>query len=347
MSGQLVGERNGSTVVRSYVYGRELAAMYAGSTPQYLSTDEVGSVTVSRNAGATPQRTFTYEPYGKIKAQTAASGAPALPVMYAGGLTLDQGTSYQFGGRRYSSANLTFNTVDQGGTGEAYSYASGNPIQLADPTGLFSWSNFLQDVNQISGYVASGAQIVAMGCAATIVCAPAAPFIEGVAGVGAAVNLGSGVILGAQACAKGSCSGLIADLAFSLVGARFASGKLPGGAGRGAGTAANGAGDALNGVRLGQQLARESAHSVFTSSGRLSSGAIADSREIISGSRLGNKDLIQRLTSDGSNIADWGKYTTRTHQSPSGDFQVHFYMNRSTGAIDYGYDYKVIFNGAR
>ena len=100
--------------------------------------------------------------------------------------------------------------------------------------------------------------------------------------------------------------------------------------------AANGADNVVNGTRLGQQLARESADSVFTSSGRLSSGAIADSRQIIPGSRLGNKDLIQRLTSDGSDIADWGKYTTRTHQSPSGDFQVHFYMNRGTGAIDYG-----------
>ena len=111
--------------------------------------------------------------------------------------------------------------------------------------------------------------------------------------------------------------------------------------------AANGADNVLNGTRLGQQLARESADSVFTSSGRLSSGAISDSRQIIPGSRLGNRDLTQRLTSDGSDIADWGKYTTRTHQSPSGDFQVHFYMNRSTGAIDYGYDYKVILNGAR
>ena len=115
---------------------------------------------------------------------------------------------------------------------------------------------------------------------------------------------------------------------------------------RGSG-AANGADNVVNGTRLVQQLARESADSVFTSSGRLSSGAIADSRQIIPGSRLGNKDLIQRLTSDGSDIADWGKYTTRTHQSPSGDFQVHFYTNRSTGAIDYGYDYKVVFNGAR
>jgi hypothetical protein len=61
--------------------------------------------------------------------------------------------------------------------------------------------------------------------------------------------------------------------------------------------------------------------------------------------KLGNKELVQHLTSDGSNISNWGKYTTRTFQSPSGDFQVHFYMNRVTGAIDYGYDYKVVFNG--
>lgn len=62
---------------------------------------------------------------------------------------------------------------------------------------------------------------------------------------------------------------------------------------------------------------------------------------------MGQKDLISPLTSDGSDIADWGKYTTRTHQSPSGNFQVHFYMDRVTGALDYGYDYKVIFDEAR
>lgn len=37
--------------------------------------------------------------------------------------------------------------------------------------------------------------------------------------------------------------------------------------------AANGADDVVNGTRLGQQFARESAYSIFTSSGRLSSGA--------------------------------------------------------------------------
>ncbi|MGJ9422939.1 RHS repeat-associated core domain-containing protein [Aeromicrobium sp. CF3.5] len=109
--------------------------------------------------------------------------------------------------------------------------------------------------------------------------------------------------------------------------------------------AANGADNAANGVRLGQQLARESADSAFAPSGQLSSGAVQESQQIIRGSDFGNKQLVRRLTSDGSNIADWGKFQTRSHQSPSGSFKAHFYMNRSTGAIDYGYDYKIVFDG--
>src|SRR6266508_1619170 len=62
------------------------------------------------------------------------------------------------------------------------------------------------------------------------------------------------------------------------------------------GVAANaGADNVVNGVRLGQQLARESAESAFTSSGRLSSGAIQDAQQIIRGTNVKNKELIQRL----------------------------------------------------
>jgi RHS repeat-associated protein len=111
--------------------------------------------------------------------------------------------------------------------------------------------------------------------------------------------------------------------------------------------AGGGADNVVNGVRLARQLARQSAESVFTSTGDLDPSVIADSNLIIPGSKLGNKGLIDALTSDGSNIADWGKYRTPNFQSPYGDFQVHFYMNRVTGTVDYGYDYKVIFNGPR
>ncbi len=40
----------------------------------------------------------------------------------------------------------------------------------------------------------------------------------------------------------------------------------------------------------------------------------------------------------------FGKYTTSTYQSPAGNFQVHFYMNPTTGQVYYGLDYKAIFN---
>jgi hypothetical protein len=107
------------------------------------------------------------------------------------------------------------------------------------------------------------------------------------------------------------------------------------------------ASNVANGVRLSGQLARESTTSVFTPTGRLTSGAIRDSTLIIEGVKLGNSDLVKILTADGSKIADWGKYTTRTHQNSFREFQVHYYMNRVSGTVNYTYDYKVVFKGPR
>lgn len=71
-----------------------------------------------------------------------------------------------------------------------------------------------------------------------------------------------------------------------------------------------GADNVVNAGRLAQQLTREEASSVFTESGELQPEVIAQSREIINGTQLGNKQLVSELTSNGSDIADWGKYTT-------------------------------------
>lgn len=105
-------------------------------------------------------------------------------------------------------------------------------------------------------------------------------------------------------------------------------------------------------MRLAQQLAREQAFSranaLFTRSGNLTEAALKDAQRIIPGDKLGLQDqsqtLTKYLTRDGSDIKDWGKYSTKTMtDSPSGDFQVHFYQNKVTGAVDYGYDYKAVF----
>ncbi|MGP3969855.1 RHS repeat-associated core domain-containing protein, partial [Streptomyces sp. 6N223] len=100
----------------------------------------------------------------------------------------------------------------------------------------------------------------------------------------------------------------------------------------------------MDGQRFAEQLRRESAESIFTPDGRMTPQAIAESVRIIDGNNLGNAHLRAHLTADGSSIADWGKYSTTTHQSPYGDFRVHFYYNPETGQVAYDYDYKVVMN---
>ncbi len=96
-------------------------------------------------------------------------------------------------------------------------------------------------------------------------------------------------------------------------------------------------------MRLKQSLRLAEASSVFTKAGGLHPEVIAGSRVIIPGQRLGNPDLIKHLTRDGSSIADWAKYSTGQFVRPGGGhFEVHFYMNSVTKAIDYGYDFKAI-----
>ena len=96
--------------------------------------------------------------------------------------------------------------------------------------------------------------------------------------------------------------------------------------------------------RLVEQLRLEEAVSAFDELGQLSPEIIARSTPIIEGRRIGNPAVVRSLTSDGSSITEWYKYTTRSIDSPSGPFQVHFYRNSSSGAVNYDLDYKAVFN---
>jgi hypothetical protein len=118
--------------------------------------------------------------------------------------------------------------------------------------------------------------------------------------------------------------------------ARAARGALP--------QAGAGAESAINARLLAQQLTRQEASSVFTLGGGLHPEVLARSRPIIPGSQIRSSAVVRELTADGSNIADWAKYSTETFQSPSGAFQVHFYRNVRTEAINYSIDYKAVFN---
>ncbi|WP_316520897.1 polymorphic toxin-type HINT domain-containing protein [Kitasatospora brasiliensis] len=95
--------------------------------------------------------------------------------------------------------------------------------------------------------------------------------------------------------------------------------------------------------KLAGQLRAESASSPFTADGRLTQDAINASRMAMPGSVMGNKELQERFAARGG-AEQWGKWSTGTHQSPYGDYQVHFYRNSVTGEIMYDYDYKVVLN---
>ncbi|GAA2786601.1 hypothetical protein GCM10010521_75520 [Streptomyces rameus] len=99
----------------------------------------------------------------------------------------------------------------------------------------------------------------------------------------------------------------------------------------------------LPGEKLAQKLRLESANSPFTESGQLTPDAISGSRLAMPGTKMGNKELQARFAERGG-ASQWGKYSTETHQSPYGDYQVHYYMNRVSGEVMYDYDYKVVMN---
>ena len=81
---------------------------------------------------------------------------------------------------------------------------------------------------------------------------------------------------------------------------------------------------------------------ILDTSGTLTRQAVTDSRLLIRGSDLNNPAVISELTGDGSNIADWGKYTTKAVTNSSGqNLQVHFYRNGVNGNINYNIDFKV------
>lgn len=104
-----------------------------------------------------------------------------------------------------------------------------------------------------------------------------------------------------------------------------------------------GAKNHISGLRLQQQLKMKHASSIFNEQGFLTEEAINTSRLIKPGEELGNLSLRNELSNKSGNLADWGKYSTRPINSPSGSFEMHFYRNLVTGDVYYGRDYKAIF----
>ena len=133
----------------SYLYG-------VGSTPfvqinkttgtlEYLHGDERGSIIAASTSTGAYSWFKTFDEYGYESTLTPQSGVPRVTTRFAyAGEYQDPDTGlYNLRARWFEPETGSFLNIDPalGSTGEAYSYASANPLSNTDPLGLWSWDD--------------------------------------------------------------------------------------------------------------------------------------------------------------------------------------------------------------
>jgi RHS repeat-associated protein len=111
----------------------------------FLHGDLIGSTRAATDASGTVVGTWDYTPFGVVTTATGGANSDGVGVtrfLFAGEYQDDSGL-YFLRARFYDPVTASFLSVDPAlsATGSPYAYASGNPLQLVDPLGLFSMSN--------------------------------------------------------------------------------------------------------------------------------------------------------------------------------------------------------------
>jgi RHS repeat-associated protein len=140
---QLVADADGAnTLLHTYNYGLGpigFAPTAGTGNNSYFHTDYQGSVTALTGADGALDATTTYEPYGVVKThQVLDATAPTSPLGWEGQYTDLDGQSY-LRARRYNPTLGAFTIPDPASATTAsatYTYANGNPMTNADPSGL-------------------------------------------------------------------------------------------------------------------------------------------------------------------------------------------------------------------
>jgi RHS repeat-associated protein len=108
------------------------------STVLYLHHDQQGSTRLLTSSTGVKEATFTYDAYGNT---TGTTGTATTPLHYDGQYTSSDTGLIYLRARAYDPATAQFLSVDPitALTRAPYTYASSNPINEADPTGLGNW----------------------------------------------------------------------------------------------------------------------------------------------------------------------------------------------------------------
>jgi RHS repeat-associated protein len=164
----------------SYIYGPEgvpIEQISAG-TPVFLHQDQQGSTRLLTDAGGNAVGRYDYGPWGTV---TRHAGAATTSLQFDGQYT-DSETGYQYlRARYYDPTTGQFLTVDPAltATGGRYDFVANDPLNRADPLGLFSWSHAFK----VAGLVAGGVAVAAAGCALTLCTADVVVAAGGIAAI--------------------------------------------------------------------------------------------------------------------------------------------------------------------
>jgi RHS repeat-associated protein len=197
---------------RKLIYGPDglpIEQVESDNTPSYFVHDQLGSTRALLNAAGQLSAAYNYGPFGQLLSHT---GSATTALTYAAGHQDPTGLIYLVN-RYLDPATGVFLTVDPAlaMTGQPYSYADGDPVNSADPTGL--WPTI------VMGMVLGGA-FGAIGSAAVYYSTPHKPgdaglvhtMLAGAAGgVATGACLGSGIWLVSNPMVCGAAGGAVSD----------------------------------------------------------------------------------------------------------------------------------------
>jgi RHS repeat-associated protein len=150
----------------SYIIGDDVLGQSAGTNPSWLLYDGHGSTRQLLHSSGSVSKQFNYDAYGG--SLTTLPDSQDTSLLYAGeqyDSTLQQ---YYLRARYYNPVNGRFNRMDPftGNRGEPaslhkYAYGSLDPVNLIDPTGMYSLTDIMGSVTiSITNFANLGLRVV-------------------------------------------------------------------------------------------------------------------------------------------------------------------------------------------
>ena len=134
---QMLLQAKTGTTLTSYIYANGVPIeQVSGTTTYWLHHDQLGSTRLMTDGSGTSAATFTYDPFGNTVSST---GTASTALLYAGQFRDSESGLYYLRARYYEPATGQFLSRDpmMSRTKAPYSYVGNNPLNGADPSGLY------------------------------------------------------------------------------------------------------------------------------------------------------------------------------------------------------------------